>query len=92
MYIAFPQDVEKLVVNCKLLFLYYMSWNAKYEMLMRKPAIIRYCSGLLIVKFSNDAKKAEKELLIALCIVVNLGILAIFNLDNRRQLDCFIFG
>lgn len=66
-------------------YYFYMSWNARYALLMGGSTLITYLSGILISIFSrNDLKSgtAKKRIVMVICIVLNLGILAVFKYGN----------
>ncbi|MBR3468577.1 MAG: MBOAT family protein [Lachnospiraceae bacterium] len=57
-------------------YFFYMSWNAKYALLIAFSTIITYLAGLFLGK-TDDKKK--KNLIVAASFTVNLGILAFFK-------------
>ncbi len=66
-------------------YYFYMSWNAKYALLIGGSTVITYASGLLFAHFSKDESKLgkiKKKVVMVACIVVNLGILAVFKYGN----------
>lgn len=66
-------------------YYFYMSWNARYALLIGTSTLITYLSGILISAFSKDALKSDavkKRVTVAICIVLNLGILAVFKYGN----------
>lgn len=64
-------------------YYFYMCWSAKYAVLIGGSTIITYISAILMEK-SNKLKKANvvKKTIMILCIVINLGILALFKYGN----------
>ncbi|MDO4489205.1 MAG: MBOAT family O-acyltransferase [Eubacteriales bacterium] len=64
-------------------YYFYMSWNAKYAVLIGGSTVVTYLSALLFVKL-NGTKTAEtkKKAVMVLCIIINLGILALFKYGN----------
>lgn len=61
-------------------FYFYMSWSAKYAILIAVSILITYLSGIMIDnirKKSNDIKKMK--LVVALSFITNIGILAFFK-------------
>ena len=58
-------------------YYFYMSWNAKYAVLIGASTLITYGSAVLLDKYSDNVR--IKKTVSALCIVSNLGILAVFK-------------
>lgn len=67
-------------------YLFYMSWNPKYFVLLATSTIITYSSGLLIEKANriDDEKRSAqfKKMWVFLSLSSNLGILFIFKYYN----------
>ncbi len=64
-------------------YYFYMSWNAKYALLIGSSTVVTYLSGLLFSKLSkNNSGEKKKRLVMILCICFNLGILAVFKYAN----------
>ena len=65
-------------------YYFYMSWNVEYAILLGGSTVITYISGILIAFFSKECAKngTIKKITMVLCIVMNLGILAIFKFCN----------
>lgn len=53
-----------------------MCWNAKYAVLIATSTVATYLSALLF------EKKLNKNLILTLCVALNLGILAVFKYGN----------
>ncbi len=62
-------------------YYFYMSWNAKYAILIGTSTLITYISALLIAGSAKD-NKTRRKLYLAGCIIINLGILAVFKYAN----------
>ena len=64
-------------------YYFYMGWNAKYALLIGSSTAITYVSGLLLDRADHTkeerAGKLQKKLVLAACMAVNLGILAVFK-------------
>ena len=60
-------------------YYFYMSWNPKYAVLIGMSTIITYLSGIFIDKFNSYKKK---KIVVALSLLSNLGILAVFKYAN----------
>lgn len=67
-------------------YYFYMGWNAKYALLIGSSTAITYVSGLLLDRADHTkeerAGKLQKKLVLAACMAVNLGILAVFKYGN----------
>lgn len=57
-------------------YYFYMSWNAKYALLMLFSTGITYLSGILIGK--SDTQR-RKKLWVAISVIINLAILFVFK-------------
>lgn len=57
-------------------YYFYMSWNAKYAILIAISTVITWLSGMLIGKIKTEG---YKKTIVALSIVSNLGILFFFK-------------
>ena len=80
-YFIIPKKVRMLwllVVS----YYFYMSWNAIYALLIGGSTVITYVSGLLFSAYKNGNIKRKKRVTMIACIVVNLGILAVFKYAN----------
>ncbi|KUO59541.1 MAG: alginate O-acetyltransferase [Gracilibacter sp. BRH_c7a] len=64
-------------------YVFYMSWNPKYAILLATSTLITYASGILIAKANElrDREKATrmKKTWVALSLLSNLGILVLFK-------------
>lgn len=60
-------------------YYFYMSWNPKYAILIGLSTVITFISGILIERANFD--KAKKTV-VALSLISNLGILAVFKYMN----------
>lgn len=74
-------------------YYFYMSWNAQYAILIGGSTVITYIGGLIMSdtmhqKFerkgwiAKDRKPVVKKIAMASCILINLGILAVFKYGN----------
>lgn len=66
-------------------YFFYMSWNPIYALLIGGSTVITYVSGLLLAMFSKKEDKAEqikKKMIMVACVIINLGILAVFKYGN----------
>lgn len=69
-------------------YYFYMSWNAKYAILIALSTVLTYASGLLLERFTQQGKADKyRKLVVAASFTVNLSILLFFKyftflLDN----------
>ena len=61
-------------------YYFYMSWNAKYAVLILVSTIATYVSGLLLGRKGNTGRR--KKIIVAGCFLINLGILFVFKYFN----------
>lgn len=61
-------------------YFFYMSWHPKYLLLILASTVITYLSGLMINK--NKEKSKIKKIILAFCVISNLGILFFFKYFN----------
>lgn len=88
-YFVVPKRIRRIWLLIASYY-FYMSWNVKYAALIGGSTIATYLSGLLIGKsvdegLQNEMKggsKKKKRLIVLLCIVINLGVLAVFKYGN----------
>lgn len=66
-------------------YYFYMSWNAKYVVLLLFSTVVTYFSGLFIGRLDRSEqldpvqKTRNKKLCVAVCILLNLSILFLFK-------------
>ncbi len=66
-------------------YYFYMSWNAKYAVLIGFSTLLTYGSGILMDGLADRKVRdvqGRKKLILAVCILLNLGILAVFKYGN----------
>ena len=76
-----PAKARRFWLLCASYY-FYMSWNAKYALLMLFSTLVTYLSGLLIDRFrtsATDATKHRQKLVVFGCFALNLGILFFFK-------------
>ncbi len=74
-YFLIPKRVKYLwllVVS----YYFYMSWNAAYALLIASSTLATYGTGLLV---EHAKKKRTKQWMMALCMVINFGILFFYK-------------
>lgn len=81
-YFVIPKRVRSIWLLLASYY-FYMNWNPKYALLMAFSTLATYASGILIEKNDRTVNaKRNKKIILATCLVVNLGILAIFKYAN----------
>ena len=80
-YFIIPKKVRMLWLLVASYY-FYMSWNAIYALLIGGSTVITYVSGLLFSAYKKGNIKSKKRVTMIACIVVNLGILAVFKYAN----------
>ena len=80
-YFIIPKKVRTIWLLIASYY-FYMSWNAKYALLIGGSTIITFFSSLLLSSYKKGNIKIKKQLTMIACIIVNLGILALFKYAN----------
>ena len=85
-YYMIPKRIKHLWLLVASYY-FYMSWNAKYALLILTSTFITYISGLLIDKtrtasWSTDRKNMFSKLIVFASLTSNLGILFFFKYFN----------
>lgn len=60
-------------------YYFYMSWNAKYALLLLFSTFVTYASGLLLAYFSAKNDRRGKKLIVGLSFFLNLSVLFWFK-------------
>lgn len=82
LYFVIPSKWRKMWLLLASYY-FYMSWNAKYVLLIGTSTIATYISGLLLSKCMEEkAAVWKKKTIIVSCMILNLGILAVFKYGN----------
>ena len=79
-YFVIPRKIRTFWLLVASYF-FYMSWNAKYAVLIGLSTLITYISALLLDNVGTDDRRYRK-LTLAVCIIVNLGLLGVFKYAN----------
>ena len=80
-YFVIPKKVRYIWLLIASYY-FYMSWNPKYALLIVFSTVITYCSGLLLGRLQGEGKDAKRKWCVALSLIINLGILAVFKYGN----------
>lgn len=82
LYFVIPSKWRKMWLLLASYY-FYMSWNAKYVLLIGTSTIATYICGLLLSKcMKKKAAVWKKKTIIVSCMILNLGILAVFKYGN----------
>ena len=91
-YFVIPAKIRKywlLIAS----YYFYMSWNAKYAVLIGGSTVITYLCGLIVGSSSPKLTVAKKKFTLVTCIVINLGILGLFKYwDFAIETICSFLG
>jgi len=63
-------------------YYFYMSWNALYALLIGGSTLVTYISGILFSTYKKGNVNKKRLITMVFCIVLNLGILALFKYGN----------
>ncbi|MBQ4417561.1 MAG: DUF2213 domain-containing protein, partial [Butyrivibrio sp.] len=64
-------------------YYFYMSWNAVYALLIGASTVLTFFCGILVERFAAEpGARGKQRLALAVCIVLNLSILAVFKYGN----------
>lgn len=82
-YFLIPKKLKQLWLLCASYY-FYMSWNAKYAILILTSTAITYASGIMLEKAKRtdmpaDKVQRRKKWIVALSFCSNLGILFFFK-------------
>lgn len=85
LYYIFPQKIRKywlLIAS----YYFYMSWNAKYALLILFSTVVTYISAMVLERVGNIVAKSisglYKKGMLVFCIAVNFGMLFYFKYSN----------
>ena len=86
LYFILPAKVKNLWLLAASYY-FYMCWNAKYALLILTSTLMTWLSGIILEKIKESVreearKTALKKATVALCLVINLGILFVFKYYN----------
>ena len=86
MYFCFPQKIRTYWLLFASYY-YYMSWNAKYGLIMLFSTSITYVCGISLGYLNKHFIKKHhinriKSVVMSLCIIINLGLLFYFKYFN----------
>ena len=73
-YFIVPQKIKNVWLLI-MSYYFYMSWNAKYALLLLFSTVVTYASGLLLAYFSAKNNRKGRQLTVALSFFLNLSVL-----------------
>ena len=79
LYFIVPKKMRYIwLLICSYIF--YMSWNPKYILLLMLITLNTYCGGLLIAGMNADpSKRVRRKVSFILCLIINFGALFFFK-------------
>ena len=77
-YFVIPKKIRMIWLLISSYY-FYMSWNVVYSLLIGSSTVITYLCGVLLSTYKNGNVKKKKQITLIVCIVFNLGILALFK-------------
>lgn len=63
-------------------YYFYMSWNARYALLIAASTLITYVSGIAIERYRESGRTGRRLTVLFSCLGINLGILLFFKYGN----------
>lgn len=83
-YFVIPKKGKRLWLLVASYY-FYMCWNPVYALLIAGSTVLTFVSGILMKKCSKIGSlrgSQYKKIILALCLIINLGILGIFKYGN----------
>lgn len=80
-YFLVPNKIKKYWLLLSSYY-FYMCWNLKYILLILASTLITYFSGILIEKSVKSGRTGWKKAIVAISLISNLLILAVFKYFN----------
>lgn len=91
-YLIIPRKIRSIWLLLASYY-FYMSWNPKYALLIGLSTVITFAAGIFIEKADTVSRK---KVIVALSLICNLGILALFKYANfaldTLSMICSRFG
>ena len=63
-------------------YYFYMSWGVSYGIWLGVSTVVTYLSGILLDREKEKQREKYKKIIIALCVIINIGILGVFKYSN----------
>lgn len=81
LYFVIPKALRQIWLLAASYY-FYMSWNARYALLIAASTLITYVSGIAIERYRDSGRKARRLTVLFSCLGINLGILLFFKYGN----------
>mgnify|MGYP001109031086 FL=1 len=80
-YFVIPKALRQIWLLAASYY-FYMSWNARYALLIAASTLITYVSGIAIERYRESGRTGRRLTVLFSCLGINLGILLFFKYGN----------
>ncbi|MFG6333896.1 MAG: MBOAT family protein, partial [Lachnospiraceae bacterium] len=81
LYFVIPKALRQIWLLAASYY-FYMSWNARYALLIAASTLITYVSGIAIERYRDRGRTGRRLTVLFSCLGINLGILLFFKYGN----------
>lgn len=81
LYFVIPKTLRQIWLLAASYY-FYMSWNARYALLIAASTLITYVSGIAIERYRDSGRTGRRLTVLFSCLGINLGILLFFKYGN----------
>lgn len=81
LYFVIPKALRQIWLLAASYY-FYMSWNARYALLIAASTLITYVSGIAIERYRESGRTGRRLTVLFSCLGINLGILLFFKYGN----------
>lgn len=81
LYFVIPKALRQIWLLAASYY-FYMSWNARYALLIAASTLITYVSGIAIERYRDGGRTGRRLTVLFSCLGINLGILLFFKYGN----------
>ncbi len=81
LYFVIPKALRQIWLLAASYY-FYMSWNARYALLIAASTLITYVSGIAIERYRDSGRTGRRLTVLFSCLGINLGILLFFKYGN----------
>lgn len=78
LYFVIPKALRQIWLLAASYY-FYMSWNARYALLIAASTLITYVSGIAIERYRESGRTGRRLTVLFSCLGINLGILLFFK-------------
>lgn len=78
LYFVIPKALRQIWLLAASYY-FYMSWNARYALLIAASTLITYVSGIAIERYRDSGRTGRRLTVLFSCLGINLGILLFFK-------------